>query len=329
MIRDAAVGAIGRSPALLRGLLRSGVARARSMVLLYHTIAPSDCREHVIDRVSPERLLDQLRALSRIGDIVPLGALLSRREPGTRPAFAITFDDDDVTHVRYALPVLRELGVPATFFLSGRSLHGRGAYWWSLLEQSVEEVGVEETCRRIGHAGRTIKEIARSCRRAATVVELSTRVAPPVMTAADIRELAANGMTIGFHTIAHSRLTRLGASDLQASLTDGRDALASVAAAPIDWVAYPYGQADARVAEAARRARYLGAFTTIGRPFSPCRDHFLVGRWQPGSATPERLVAEAILRLMMPVTQGGGRERSGRTSDAWRDGPASAASTAV
>ena len=47
---------------------------------------------------------------------------------------AVTFDDDLRSHVDYALPTLRQLGVPAAFFLSGRALHGQNVYWFQQLE---------------------------------------------------------------------------------------------------------------------------------------------------------------------------------------------------
>ena len=42
-----------------------------------------------------------------------------------RPAVALTFDDDLPSHAEYALPVLREVGVPAAFFLTDGHLHRR------------------------------------------------------------------------------------------------------------------------------------------------------------------------------------------------------------
>jgi peptidoglycan/xylan/chitin deacetylase (PgdA/CDA1 family) len=46
--------------------------------------------------------------------------------------------------------VLEAMRVPATFFLSGRALHGLGPYWWSLLERSIRSRGLEATRRLLG-----------------------------------------------------------------------------------------------------------------------------------------------------------------------------------
>ena len=179
-----ALSIIARTPLLRRHLLHAAAARGRSLVLCYHTIGPQRHGEQIIEPIAPELFAAQMRALREVGDIVPLADVLTRRS-GTRPAFAVTFDDDDPSHARYALPVLRELRIQATFFLSGRSLHGLGAYWWTRLQQSAEELGLEETCRRIGHTARTLKELVRACRADPFVRELETNAALPTMSVDD------------------------------------------------------------------------------------------------------------------------------------------------
>jgi peptidoglycan/xylan/chitin deacetylase (PgdA/CDA1 family) len=293
-----AISIIAQTPLLRRQLLHAAAARGRSLVLCYHTIAPHRHGEQIVEPLAPELFAAQMRALTEIGDIVPLSDILTRRS-GARPAFAVTFDDDDPSHARYALPVLRELGIQATFFLSGRSLHGLGAYWWTRLQQSAEELGLEEACRRIGHTGRTLEEVARACRADAFVPELETNGALPTMSVDDMRTLANAGMTIGFHTIRHPLLTKLSRTELATALIDGREELADAVGQHIEYFAYPYGGADARVAEMTRRLGYRAAFTVGNRPMHASGDPMLVMRWQPGSATPERLIAEAAMRLML------------------------------
>jgi peptidoglycan/xylan/chitin deacetylase (PgdA/CDA1 family) len=282
-------------------LMRAAAARGRCLVLCYHRIAPDAAGHHVISAIPPDRFAEQMRALRQVGEIVPVNTVLSFASKYDRPVFAVTFDDDDPCHVRYALPVLQDLGIPATFFLSGRSVSGCAPYWWTLLEQSVAEVGLDATCRMLGHRASTAKELARICRTSGTVTELATRESPPVMEAGDMRTLAAAGMTIGFHTLRHAALPQLHGETLAAALTDGRDALEAATGEQIELLAYPYGRADARVADAARRAGYVGAFVTAERPVTPRADPFLLGRWQPGQESADEFLAEAALRLTTPV----------------------------
>src|SRR2546425_13018933 len=199
-VKTAALSVLRHRVGLRNTLLHAAAERGRCLVLCYRRVAPASGGPQVVEPIPPARFAEQMRALKEAGDIVSLSRVLSFPVSYRRPAFAVTFDDDDPSHVRYALPILRELGISATFLLSGRSLHGLGPYWWTLLEQSVEEMGLEATSHVLGHSGRSVKEVARACRQAVTVKELSPRRMPSVMETNDIRALAQAGMTIGFHT---------------------------------------------------------------------------------------------------------------------------------
>jgi peptidoglycan/xylan/chitin deacetylase (PgdA/CDA1 family) len=238
-----------------------------------------------------------MRALKTVGDVLPLADLLSWSRPTARPAFAVTFDDDDPGYVVHLLPILTELGIPATFFLSGRSLHGLGPYWWRLVDRSIAEIGLDRTAALLGHTARTVEELATACKCAATVDALAPRLSPPVMQADDIRTLARADMTIGFHTLHHPVLPFLNDEELDRALIEGREALAAVAAAPVDLLAYPYGRADARVARAAERAGYTAALTADWRSVSRDSDLFLMSRWQPGPLAARDFLAQAALRI--------------------------------
>lgn len=157
MVHRAVAGAFQAAP-LRRAALGAAAARGRAMVLLYHRISPEGARPYeVVRSVSASLLRRQLEAVSHVADIVPLSQLLGEldepRGAHRRPRVAITFDDDDAGHVRHALPVLAALGARATFFLSGRALHGLGAYWWVALERMITERGLRGACQTLGVAG--------------------------------------------------------------------------------------------------------------------------------------------------------------------------------
>jgi peptidoglycan/xylan/chitin deacetylase (PgdA/CDA1 family) len=104
------------------------------MILLYHHVAPADQKPGTPESAeswklyfTPEQLAVQLRELTRRGfRIVSLPDLVSAiRRRGWEPLkkVAITFDDGWTDNYVYALPVLRRLGVPATFFVTTRHIH--------------------------------------------------------------------------------------------------------------------------------------------------------------------------------------------------------------
>ena len=99
--------------------------RDRSLVVLYHRILPDGTAPGaIVPALQRQFFVRQLKALLRVGNIVPLRQLLEPSRRGQRPRIALTFDDDHAGYVGTVVPELQALGVPATFFLSGRSLHG-------------------------------------------------------------------------------------------------------------------------------------------------------------------------------------------------------------
>ena len=284
-----------RTP-LRSGLLRAAAGRGRSLVLCYHRVAPDRAPVEVVEPLHPDVFGEHMEALRECGDVVPLDWLVAH--PGhRRPTFAVTLDDDDAGHVLYTLPILRRLNIPATFFLSGRALHGLGPYWWTVMQQAILENGLDATCRELGLPPLPLRELVRTCRRRAAVKDMEIRAASPAMTVDDIRSLASAGMAIGFHTLHHPALTMLDDRELEEAVTQGRDELTAVAGTPMAYFAYPYGTTDGRVAAAVQRAGYRAAFALGDRAATGGGNPFLIPRWQPGPLKGQELAAAAAVRL--------------------------------
>ena len=123
------------------------------MILVYHHVAPASRvpaaespDEGWMFRHSPEGFGRQLSELRRRGwTFIPLPEMVARiqhrgREPAR--AAAITFDDGWRDNHEYALPILVELGLSATFFLTTDHLWGgtedrRKVTWTQVRELSA------------------------------------------------------------------------------------------------------------------------------------------------------------------------------------------------
>jgi peptidoglycan/xylan/chitin deacetylase (PgdA/CDA1 family) len=293
--------AIGRSTAL-RFAARGG----RSLVLLYHRVLPDDVTpDPIVPSVPVSLFRRQVELLLDAGDIVPVRELVESPRREQRPRFALTFDDDHTGYVETVLPALEARRVPATFFLSGRALHGLPPYWWTSVECSLRTHGLDFTRKTLGVAAQTVGNIAVELEQSGRAAQLVSRLPPvnePPMTSADVRALAQAGMTIGFHTLHHPVLTTQSGRALEAALNDGRLELAIAAGTGVDFLAYPHGRASAGVAEAAERANYAAAFTTGGRPITPDSDRFLLDRWEPGRLEADEFGAQLAMRLLRPPT---------------------------
>jgi len=79
------------------------------------------------------------------------------------------------------------------------------------------------------------------------------------LTWAELVALRDGGWEIGSHTRTHARLIHVGDEALVAELTESRARLEAELGEPCRSVAYPFGEVDARIVDAARAAVYEAA----------------------------------------------------------------------
>jgi peptidoglycan/xylan/chitin deacetylase (PgdA/CDA1 family) len=267
---------------------------------VYHRVTPERPDPTAIVPCVEEGLFRRhVQALGELGAVVPLEDLLDPPADRQKVRFALTFDDDHDTHVRHVLPVLRSLGVPGTFFLSGRSLHGLGPYWFEALEALLQTHPLDQLARMLDVAGGTAEQLALTCERDPSrqrQLEQAVDGPAPHLGAEQIATLAASS-TVGFHTLHHRVLTVLSPADLEQELTEGREVLATVAGQPLRLFAYPHGKGDGKVAMRVRAAGYTAAWTGLPNATRPGADPFLLGRWEPGALSVDDLVVKVAIRL--------------------------------
>lgn len=281
-------------------------SRKAGLALVYHGLAlsPGDPSQEIMAPHGLQEFAAQLRLLKRRYRIVRASELpeaVRSRRRGARLPIALTFDDDLASHARLAAPTLRELDLPATFFLAGATLgDSKPSSWWVDLQQAIDrqtlsasdlpELDQEEITgaleRRAGAARGVAAAIERlpAARRRDVAARLR-RVAGDGFRAqlepGDIRALAAQGLEIGFHTREHPLLTGLDDDELAAALTDGRDRLEREIGQPVRLLAYPHGKTDSRVTAAAADAGYVVAYAGGGRPVLDGFDPLNIPRWEP------------------------------------------------
>jgi peptidoglycan/xylan/chitin deacetylase (PgdA/CDA1 family) len=287
---------------------RIGAARGHSLVLVYHRVGP--CREgrgQIVPCIPASLFRRHVEILMQLGEVVPLEDLLDAKRPRRRACFALTFDDDYATHFTHVLPTLREFEVTATFFLSGRALHGLGSYWFERLEDLIEMQGPRRVADLIGTSEFAKPSVlAAMCESDLRLQQLIERSAPDTrgpLGLEQIRALADAGMTVGFHTLHHSPLTSLADADLRRALTLGRKELAVAAGGGLPLFAYPHGSVDDRVARAVRSAGFAAAWTGLARPMRRSDDRYLLGRWEPGRLPIDDFVVKMGLRLNRTTRQ--------------------------
>ena len=92
---------------------------------------------------------------------------------------------------------------------------------------------------------------------------------PGSLGTAQLDDLAAAGMTVGSHGIAHVDWRKLDDQALEAELVGSKQILESRIGRPVTTASLPFGRYDARVLSALRRAGYGVVFSTDGGPSHP------------------------------------------------------------
>jgi len=282
-------------------------------------------------------LVRQLQLLRNVANVVSLGeALATLRSGAALPAraVAITFDDGYRDNVELAAPLLRRLGLPATFFLVPGLLSATTRAWWEVTGWAFARAGRSRlewdggvwalhdvAARRLAYVevAERLKRRPRVAREQA-VDELVHRLAPDGAAPDDLfagwdgaRELAAR-FTIGSHTMHHAILSQETPVEQRRDLIESRDQLRRELDVPVELLAYPNGTAldyDHDTIAAAEHAGYAAALTTRygwnGSDTPPFEVHRLVMYPERGALGLLATLAKATgeqLRARRPVAGG-------------------------
>jgi peptidoglycan/xylan/chitin deacetylase (PgdA/CDA1 family) len=275
----------------------------RSLVLVFHRVfREGETSGGVVPAVSAATFRSQLDELLDIGHIVPLEAIDRSDHARGRPRFAITLDDDYRSHHDVALPILEAAGVPATFFLAGRSLHGLGPHWFEILDRALLSAGPSPVARELGFreeaSAATIAELCeRDIHMQQRIVDAWSDGGERHLTPHEIGSLSAAGMAIGFHTLHHPTLVGLPLEEVRSSLMDGRAELEGLLGGPMTQFAYPHGKGNPAIATAVREAGFHAAWTGRPEPVTRTSDPYLRGRWEPGPLLGHAFAARVLARL--------------------------------
>jgi peptidoglycan/xylan/chitin deacetylase (PgdA/CDA1 family) len=287
--------------------------RKVGFVLVYHALAErhGDPRRELVAPHGRANFRAQMEHLRRYYEPVRMSQLqeaTGRRRRGQKVPVAVTFDDDLRSHIEIAAPELRAAGVPAAFFLTGRTLDGPQEFWWGPVQRAVDQGllerdgggpalaqrlglrwvpdGDEPPLRTFARAFEGAPPAARDAAVPALIELVGPDGADPGLQAEHVRALAQGTLEVGFHTRRHDRLDWLeDDAAVRRAVTEGRDVVEQAAGAPLLTFSYPHGGVDERSAAAVREAGYLAGLTSKPWTVKPHSDRALVGRFYPTYST--------------------------------------------
>ena len=310
------------------------VFRRDLRVLAYHRVRDIDDDfrfDPMLVSATPEAFRAQMRhvrdhfhpvSCREVAEALDGGAALPR------DAVLVTFDDGYDDNYRVAFPILRELGVPATFFVAtGHIDSGQPyAYDWLahlLLTAHADRVhmpgaGIDLplpsalAARRelVGTVLDRLKYLDDAGQQAAIATlerDWNLPRAPGhadcrPMTWDELREMRDGGMEIGGHGVHHRMLAKLPDEALAAEMAQCQARLTEELGAPAVALSYPVGGPDAydaRVVRAARDNGFRIGFSNVsGSNPWPLADHFRLLR-----SAVERSVDDAWFEAILAVPE--------------------------
>ena len=280
-------------------------------VLTYHRVArPEDTPslDPALVSAPPDAFRKQMMHLKKRYRPVELPQVQAAfRERGRLPARAVlvTVDDAYRDFADHAWPILRELGIPVTVFVPTAYPDQPRTLWWDTLHRATGQRPDEHAWRQAVKVGSEatdgavppdlenrgdLRALLRNLPRDVTerFVDTACEVAgaarydaasspSAILSWAELRDLAGEGVAFGVHTRHHAALASLDDDVIRREIRGSiEDLTCELGSGPYS-IAYPYGSYDARVARIAREEGCTLGFT--------CDD----GLNEPGVTDPFRL----------------------------------------
>jgi len=272
-MRERLAGLLHRAGALDAVLrIRSAAPVPNLSIVTYHHIAdPDRAYPHDPDAAdaTPAQFRWQMEQLARRCTPIGIDALLRSLDGASLPKnpVMVTFDDGYQSCHDVALPILRAVGVRATFFISTSFVSHRRLYWWERVALLVDQATRAATLtfpKRLDLVPKSratrvalldaIKDtphldVEQFLADVATALgvtwnaEIEASYANGlIMTWDHVRALARAGMDVESHSRHHRVLQTLDEAGLREELAGSREDLEAQLGRPVRAIAYPVGR---------------------------------------------------------------------------------------
>jgi len=257
-------------------------------------------------------------------NVLPLRRAVGMLYEGTIPAraLAVSFDDGYADNEEIAAPILKRLGLPATFFVSTGFLGGDTMWNDRVIEAvrgcteaalDLREHGlarydmrtIDARHQAVGALLGEIKRLEPARRRELTdaIVQVAgDRPSPSLMMRPhQVRSLRSQGMDVGAHTVTHPILARLSPDEARVEIGASKQTLEGLLDEPVELFAYPNGVPvqDYRAEHAAlvRDCGFVAAVSTAWGAASMRSDPFQLPRFTPWDRSRVRYGARLLGNL--------------------------------
>jgi len=262
------------------------------IILMYHAVIPSPLQVADWCFVDATAFRGQLEYLAGHYTVLSLSEAVARLTSGRLydPAIALTFDDGFQNNHDVAFPILQELGMPATIFVTTGLVETEDTLWFCRLNRALAETHkdvVEWDGSRVDLSGPGPKAKAATMMKArlktfphprllrelrSLVLKLGDEPGRPVEVGSPFRMLsrqaiaamAASGLIeFGAHSQSHAILRLLTSQERYEEIVRSVAAISTLAGGACTLFAYPNGQAQDYAAEDVAMLRSCGVRISV------------------------------------------------------------------
>lgn len=298
---------------------------ARLSVLIYHRVpaAPDHLLPGEPSAVAFERTMKWVKAAF---NVIPLADGVAGMKTGRLPtrALSITFDDGYADNAAVAAPILKRLGLHATFFIATGYLDGGRMFNDTVIEAvracpdgalDLQPLGLgvhslastAERLRAIDAILRAIKYRPESERTdLAEEIAIAANASLPadlMMTSEQAAGVASEGFDLGGHTVMHPILAQIDLDAAESEIVRGRERVSEIAGRRTRLFAYPNGKPSRdytpAVVDLVRRLEFDGAVSTSPGAARVGSNHFEIPRFTPWDDRPARFATQLWRNLAM------------------------------
>jgi peptidoglycan/xylan/chitin deacetylase (PgdA/CDA1 family) len=231
--------------------LSSSMAR----ILMYHNFSAPGATEP--GTLNVEAICRQFEYLQKNFHVVPLTELADRLSSGrslNKGTVALTIDDGRVNCYEFLFPLLKEFGIPATFFVVTSFINGDDWIWTDKVLWLSEQPNPPEQLSRINidaffrNLNRLHPEVrnAQIAALAASMAISIPRKAPAKYAPCSwtqLREMSDSGLVeIGSHTVTHPIMSSITDEESRYELTESRKQIEQSLGRTVTSFCFPNGQ---------------------------------------------------------------------------------------
>ncbi len=292
-------------------------------ILLYHRVLP-EYDPFGLGVVPVDLFRIHMELMSTYFRIISLPELLLKIEKNAlQPnCLCLTFDDGYYDNYKYAFPILKELKIPATIFLTTDFIGTNEVPWHNRVLNIIKDTEMEKIQFEYnGMKWVELSDVNKKIAFAHSLLEWLKMLLPEerddkiyqlreicqinedqnnrkMLNWKEVEEMHQAGISFGAHTKTHPILSLLSKDQIEEEIIGSRLAIEKRLSIPIDVFAYPNGKRedyDEFCIQVVKKAGFKGAVTSYGAVNYSKKDLFELSRFLPWERNPKGFFGRIIL----------------------------------